>query len=100
MPIHTIGGLGSGQEIQFGTAPAGSGLLNALSVSFYADLGDNRCAEITFIKGMKSTDPSIPVTQIESRGYNYCIGNDTDAHPDTSNPKVVERAIRLTYVGM
>jgi len=81
-----------------GVNSAINGVYLAKSATFNIDLGSSRCAEITIIKGNSATDGSgDAVTQIESRGYNFC---DLLNKPDTANPKVVERAIRLTYLGM
>ncbi|MEI8327924.1 MAG: hypothetical protein WCG02_02195 [Candidatus Taylorbacteria bacterium] len=68
------------------------------SAPIYLNLGESRCAKITFVKGFSGAGATGDlVTQIESRGYNFC---DLSNKPDTANPKVVERAIRLTYLGM
>jgi hypothetical protein len=81
-------------------------LNNPQENSVTVDLGDSRCAIITFIKGTDNTPQHNSVTQIESRGYNYCMSSTggspavTTWGPDPSNPRVVERAIRLTYTGM
>ena len=77
------------------------GLNQPWEASTTINLGDGRCAAITFIKGISSTDNVTPVTKIESRGYNFCkTPSGQGLGPDTSNPKVVERAMRLTYIGM
>ena len=78
-----------------------NGLYAAYQSSVYVNLGDSRCAEITLTKGMSgSGGTGDSVVQIESRGYNFCLGGATPTGPDTSNPKIVERAIRLTLTGM
>ncbi len=72
------------------------------SAPIYLNLGESRCAEITFVKGFSGANATGDlVTQIESRGYNFCLfSNGVATGPDTANPKIVERAIRLTYLGM
>ncbi len=82
---------------------ASSNLYDAMQASLYVDLGDNRCAQLTVIKGMsKAGGQGDSVVQIESRGYNYCSYSSpgVPTGPATSNPKIVERAMRLTYTGM
>ncbi len=75
-----------------------NGLSGTHVTSVTVKLVDTECANITFVKGIDTAGNS--VTQIESRGYNYCKLSAGIWTPDTSNPKVVERAIRLTYTGM
>ena len=79
-----------------------NGLYNVGQSSLYVDLGDNRCAQLTVFKGMSQAGGhGDSVVQIESRGYNYCSYTGLIPNgPATANPKVVERAMRLTYTGM
>jgi hypothetical protein len=74
----------------------------AFQAVLYIGLEDNRCAKITFNKGFDELNGAgNVVTQIESRGYNYCTDTGGGVwEPSMSNPRVVERAIRLTYTGL
>jgi len=89
---------------QFTRLPDGSipNLYDVYQTSLYVGLSDNRCVYITFNKGFDSLKDGTRnlVTQIEARGYNFCTLNNGTWSPNISNPRVVERAIRLTYVGL
>ena len=77
-----------------------SGLYRAQKELVTIDLGGGRCAAISFIKGVDDATHTISITQIESHGYNFCTNSGGSLAPDASNPKIVERAIRLTYTGI
>ena len=93
---------GTVQIPQFsGNGSSINGLYAAYQSSVYVNLGDSRCAKITLTKGMSGANGAgDSVVQIESRGYNFCKQVSGILGPDTSNPKIVERAIRLTLTGM
>ncbi|OHA17091.1 MAG: hypothetical protein A3G52_03910 [Candidatus Taylorbacteria bacterium RIFCSPLOWO2_12_FULL_43_20] len=48
--------------------------------------GDLQCAKVKIEKKWNDSNTDV-ITRIESRGYNYC----------TTNPRKVERALRVTY---
>jgi len=62
-------------------------------------LPDNECASVTFTTGSLSATADQPAIAIDARGYNICKSNGVSEGPDTSNPNVVERALRLTKSG-
>lgn len=79
------------------------GLTDALQTSeIPIDLGSDRCALVVITKGtyIDPTTGVTPITIIRSRGYNYCTRAGTTLGPDITNPKVVERLVRLTIKGL
>ena len=71
--------------------------VNSLSGHYY-EFTTLECAVITYTTGW-SISQNQPVTIIDSRGYNFCLKMPAGRGPDTSNPNLVERALRLTSVG-
>lgn len=63
-----------------------------LSYTFQLDLNSNRgCVNVLIDKGYDPFSTGTPMTRIESRGYNV------PCSAIITNPKAIERAVRLTY---
>lgn len=56
------------------------------------------CASITITTGW-STSNNQAMTIVDSRGYNICTSASPPA-PDSTNPETVERALRLSEIGL
>jgi hypothetical protein len=73
--------------------PVPNGMIDTHQTSLHVPLSNNSCAKLIFTTG---TINGTPYTVIDSRGYNLC----TVSGPDTSSPRTVERALRLTRRGV
>jgi Tfp pilus assembly protein PilX len=74
----------NGQSINFTPVVSGTPPLNGTSTFNITFLPEAYCATVSV---SKSYSGGLPVTKIESRGYNTCV----------ASPLRVERAIRITY---